>query len=32
MVQSISGSGTAMALLRLRVLIERYKWRQKEKH
>jgi hypothetical protein len=25
MVQSISGSGTAMALLRLRVLIERYK-------
>ena len=32
MVQSISGSGTAMALLRLRVLIERYKWREKERH
>ena len=32
MDQSISGSGTAMALLRLRVLIERYKWRERERH
>jgi hypothetical protein len=30
MVQSISGSGSA--LLRLQVLIERFKWREKERH
>jgi hypothetical protein len=31
-VQSISGSGAAMALRQLRVLIERYKWRERERH